>query len=127
MRKTRAFADFGGRVDLAQVVNIGVARGRAPLAAPRHRAPHDLFGGVRYVGSLVNDGRVHATQFEQDRREIFRCRARDDFADHGAAGKKDKVERQLQKLGILFFAAGHDGHNGRVEIFGDQIEQHEAL
>src|ERR1700677_2822794 len=104
-------------------VHVGVSGRGAPLAAPGRSPPDNLFGCVGDIGGRVNKGWVLAPEFEKNRSQIFCGRLHDDLAALDAAGEEDEVERQLEKLRHLVFAAGDGSEGPRIEIFWNKIEQ----
>jgi len=98
-------------------VNIGVAWRSAPLAA-HAIAPHTIFFArpVRWRSGQRRQG--SCTQFEKTGVEILRCGACDDLAATVLPVKKIKSNDNFRSSVFLFFASGHDGHCGRVEILG---------
>jgi hypothetical protein len=115
---------FGNERVRDRLVDIGIAWRRIPLSAQRSRAPHDLFGRIGDVCGLVDQGRILAAKFEQNRRKILGCGPRNDLSDLGAAREKDEVEGKLQEFGCFLAASRYGADRAGVEVFRHELEQH---
>ncbi len=93
------------------------------MAAPSHRAPDNLLGGVWNVSGLIDQRRILAAEFEQYGRQVFRRRFHYDLADLRAAGEKDEIEGKFQKLGDLFPVPHYGGHRALIKIAGYKFHQ----
>src|SRR5208282_523219 len=104
-------------------VHIGIPGRGAPLPTPGRCAPDNFFGCVGDVCGRINESRILSAKFQKNGGQVFCSRLHDDLADLDAAGEKDEVKRQLEKLRNFFFAS-RDGSNGpRIEIFRYEIQQ----
>src|SRR5271156_4089148 len=114
---------FRNKLLCDRFVHVGVSGRGTPLAAPGRSPPDNLFGCVRDIGGRINKGWVLPSKFEKNRSQIFCGRLHDDLANLHASGEEDEVERQLEKLRHLVFAAGDGSDGPRIEVFWDEIEQ----
>src|SRR6202451_2515597 len=106
-----------------RLVHKGVPGRGAPLPTPGGCAPDNFFGRIRDVRGRIDESRILSAKFQKNGGQVFRSRLHDDLADLDAAGDKDEVKGQLEKLGNFFFAS-RDGNDGpRIEIFRYEIQQ----
>src|SRR5208282_5261718 len=104
-------------------VHIGVPGRGAPLPTPSRCAPDNFLGRIRNIRGRVNESGILSAKFQKNGGQVFCSRFHDDLADLDAAGEKDEVKRQLEKLRNLFFATSDGSDGPGIEIFRYEIQQ----